>query len=709
MSFPYTFRTAAKTATEYWPRGFQVALLSVPFSLLLTQARAQNTGQTAFLDSTRRLNEVEVIGQAAVAQSALTGKTTLSAELSASPASVSLMGRDYISKQAIASYGDLLRPLVGVNVSNFQLGGVGYGIQMRGYTVTEHARDIVFTIDGVPQNQGSSIQTNGYVDLNPLIPETINRLEVVRGPFSPFYGDHALGGIISFETADKLPSTITVSGGSFGTVRGLGTLGFGRNGRTGYVSLEGARTDAYRTNNQEKHLNGFAKYAFPMRGGTASIRAQAYGSDFGSAGYLRRTDIDAGKISRTSVINPTDGGTTRQQNLVFNYRGANTTNFGSATIYIQHHDFTRIRTGVMGGPQRREEDSRTWFGADLRRTRITALGRLPLLYAVGISFRGDRIDNTRFVTVDRQEIKQNQDRRVNTYTPSAYAQLQVRPTERLKVTLSARYDQLFYELSTGPTDSDAPNQTSKPSTGIFSPKAGVAYQVTRDVNVFFNAARGFKGPSGYEENLFSPGLAVSKLTSYEVGIGGDDASGRLHGLIAAYLSDQTGEIQADPQGVLTNFGNTRRSGVEAEGRARFTERLTLYGNYTRVVAKIRNGGPDEIYVTSTPEYLATLGVDYNFRAGTTANDRFILSVYDQLIGPKNLNSSGTMKSEAFHRVSGKLSYGRRSWANFSVFAQGSFYPGKGALNEVSFLSGGQVLTSPQAPATFSIGVKVPFQ
>lgn len=708
MSLLYTFRSATRTVAEHWSHKYHVTLLSVPFTLIMAPTWSQNISHASSLDSTRHLNEVEVIGQSAVAQSALISKTIVSAELSASPASVSLMGRDYISKQVVASYGDLLRPLVGVNVSNFQLGGVGYGIQMRGYVVTEHARDVVFTIDGVPQNQGSSIQINGYVDLNPLIPETINRLEVVRGPFSPFYGDHALGGVISFETADKLPSTITVSGGSFGTVRGLGTVGFGRNGRTGYVSVEGARTDAYRTNNQEKHLNGLAKFAFPMAGGTASIRAQAYGSDFGSAGYLNRADLDSDKISRTSAINGSDGGTTRQQNLVFNYKGANVNNFGSATIYVQHHDFVRVRTGIVGGPQRKEEDNRIWFGTDLRRTRITTVANLPLLYAVGVSLRGDRVNNTRFATVNRQEIAQNRDRQVNTYTPSAYAQLQLRPTERLKVTLSARYDQLFYELKTGPTDAGAPNLTSKPSTSVFSPKVGVAYLITRGVNIFINAARGFKAPSGYEENLFNPNLAVSKLTSYEVGVGGDDVSGRLHGLIAAYLSDQTGEIQADPQGILTNFGDTRRSGIEVEGRASLSERLTLYSNYSRIVAKIRNGGPDEIYVVNTPEYMATLGVDYNLRAGTTANDRFILSVYDQLIGTKNLNSSGTMKTEAFHRVSGKLSYGRRSWANFSVFAQGSFYLGNGALNEVSFLSGGQLLTSPQAPATLSLGVKVPF-
>lgn len=395
---------------------------------------------------------------------------------------------------------------------------------------------------------------------------------------------------------------------------------------------------------------------------------------------------------------------------MFNYKGADSTNFTSVTAYVQHHDFIRIRTGAVGRPQREERDNRTWSGFDFRHTRITTLGKLPVLYAAGISFRGDVIDNTRFATVNRNKISQNKDRQIDTYTPSAYVQLQLQPTERLKITVGARYDWLLYNLKTGKTDSDTANLSSSPHTNAFSPKVGLAYSVAKGVNVFFNVAQGFKSPSGYEENLFNPTLSVSKLTSYEVGIGGDNADGRLHGLVSAYLSDQTGEIQADPLGNLTNFGNTRRSGIEIEGRAGLTDKggFSVFGNYTRVVAKIRNGGPDNIYVTNTPEYAATLGVDYGFGADLTANNRYLLSLYDQLIGNKNLNSAGTIRSDAFHRLSAKLSYYRSSWANFKVFIEGSFYPGDGALNEVDFLSGGAILTSPQSPVTLQGGVRIPF-
>jgi len=652
-----------------------------------------------------RLKDVEITGRVN-----FTSKTSLSTEASSSPASVSLVGRDYIAKQAITSYGDLLRPIAGVNVSNYQLGGVGYGIQIRGYTVTEHARDVAFIVDGVPQNQGSSIQTNGYVDLNPLIPEHLRRIEVTRGPFTPFYGDHALGGVISFETMDKMPSSITVSAGSFGAARVLGTAGFGQNNKTGYVSIEAGRIDGYRDNSNEKHVNGFAKYAFPLMKGMASIRAQGYSSDFGSSGYLRLEDLNSGKVSRTTAVNSTDGGTTRQQNIVFNYKGLDTSNFTSATVYIQHHDFIRIRTGVIGGSQRQDRDNRVWAGADLRRTIISTLGSLPVLYAVGFSFRADNIDNTRFTTKDRQKVNQTQDRQINTYTPGIYFQLQLQATGRLKLTLGGRYDKLLYDLTTGITDSELPNKRLKPNTGVLSPKAGMAYQIVKGVNIFINAAQGFKAPSGYEENLFNPGLSVSKLTTYEIGVGGDDAEGRFHGLLSAYLSDQTGEIQSDPLGNLTNFGDTRRSGFEAEGRAALIKRggLSIFGNYTRVTAKIRNGATDQNYVTNTPEYAATLGFDYDFGAARSANNHLVLSIYDQLIGNKNLNASGTIRSDAFHRLAGKLSYNRNSWANFRLFAEGSFYPGDGALKEVNFLSGGKILISPQARVNIRGGVRIPF-
>jgi len=420
---------------------------------------------------------------------------------------------------------------------------------------------------------------------------------VTKGPFSPFYGDHALGGTIRFDTEDRLASSVSLTGGTYGFVRAVAIAALGSQDRTrggGYVALEENRSDGYRDNGHDQRLNGLAKYSFPMAGGMGAVRVQAFSSQFGSANYLIQSDVESGRTNRRAALDPTDGGSTQQQNAVFTYRGDNAAHYWTATAYVQHHDFVRFRVGQNGStraltPQRKEEGNQTWAGFDLRRTVVSTLAGVPVEVAAGVSFRGDDIDNTRFRTVGRVEQAQVQARRVRTYTPAVYGLFQIKPTERLKLTLGARYDQLYYNITSEALDSDYPNKDLQPHPGVFSPKVGLAYSVSSAVSVFANAARGFKAPSGYEENIDNPELGVSRLNTYEVGIAGDDASGRLHGLLAAYRTDQTGEIQNDPvSGALINYGKTLRQGIEGEGRYRFGANpgsLGVFANYSVLQAE----------------------------------------------------------------------------------------------------------------------------
>jgi len=674
----------------------------------IASALAQTGRQRPPTDTTKtqRLGSVEVRGE-----TLSTSKMAVSAEATASPAAVTLVGREYVARQAVTTYGDLLRPLAGISVSNFQLGGVAYGVQMRGYVATEHARDIAFFIDGMPQNEGSCIQANGYADLNALIPETIRRIEVVRGPFSAFSGDHALGGTIRFETEDRLPSSLTLEGGTYGAVRGLGILGLGRPGSklAAWVAVEAAHTDGYRDNSRDNHLNGLAKLALSLPHGTATLRLQAYGDNSGAGFYINRAAVDAGTLDRRAAVDPTDGSTTRQQNAIFTYKGSDPTGYFSATLYVQHYDLPRFRNGGAG--QRVDEDNRTWGGGDARYTRTTQLGSRPLLLTGGLSYRADASSQSRFPTMARVRGTQSRQRDLTLNTPSAYVQVQFLPIERLKLTAAARYDRLYYDVRVGAFDVAAvAGKTTTTNVGAFSPKVGAAFSLTSVVSLFANYARGFKGIDGYQDLPTNSSLDVSHLASYEAGLSADDATGHLHGLLTAYRSAQTGEVQTDPLGNLANYGRTRRQGVEVEGRYRFGaggRGPNVFGNYSYVQATLQNEAPTDEYVPNTPRYLATLGIDLPLLTGSVGASRHDLSVYDQLIGPKRLDIASTRQADAFHRLAGKLIYTRTNWAGFRLYVQGTFYPGNGSLDEMTFLSGSTVLVAPQPKATFTGGVKIP--
>lgn len=78
-------------------------------------------------------------------------------------------------------------------------------------------------LDGVPLNDPTN-QRGGSVDLSSLTPERIERIEIVKGPASVFYGSDAMAGAVNVitqkgSTADRLVAR--AEGGQWGYARGV--------------------------------------------------------------------------------------------------------------------------------------------------------------------------------------------------------------------------------------------------------------------------------------------------------------------------------------------------------------------------------------------------------------------------------------------------------------------------------------------------------
>ncbi|MDR7422346.1 MAG: TonB-dependent receptor [Armatimonadota bacterium] len=74
------------------------------------------------------------------------------------------------------------------------------------------AEGVLVLLDGVPLNGVLS----GNVDLSTLPIDDVERIEVLRGPFSAIYGSGALGGVISIVTRRRAAARATAGGGSLG-------------------------------------------------------------------------------------------------------------------------------------------------------------------------------------------------------------------------------------------------------------------------------------------------------------------------------------------------------------------------------------------------------------------------------------------------------------------------------------------------------------
>ncbi len=166
-------------------------------------------------------------------------------------AAVTIITREDIDRRAPASLPELLRGMPGVTIATNGGPGKVASTFLRG-TDSDHA---LVLIDGV--RIGST--TSGGAAFQDIPVEQIERIEIVRGPFSSLYGADAIGGVIHIFTRrphDAFDPTFNAGAGSDSTQRigaGLGGRGETSDDKGGWYSVHAAYEstdgiDAYRDN-----------------------------------------------------------------------------------------------------------------------------------------------------------------------------------------------------------------------------------------------------------------------------------------------------------------------------------------------------------------------------------------------------------------------------------------------------------------------------
>jgi outer membrane receptor protein involved in Fe transport len=480
-------------------------------------------------------------------------KTVLSPAVSALPASTTTVDSRTIERLPVFSYGDIFRPLTGFDVSNYGQGGVGYGIALRGFSDSDHGKDIAYFIDGVPVNEVSSIHITNYADLNQILPEAVEKVEVIRGPFSVEHGDSNLGGTILVTTKRSEPvGSVSLSGGSFDTVRGVGTYSTTEGPVLPFLAFEGFGTSDYRQNSQVRRFNAFNKVTFPLEGGAVlSVRAQVYDNTFDAPGYASRDLLRAGLRSERTAENTTDGGRRQIQNVVANYLAGTPDDELSATLHAGHTFSSRFSD--FGGGQRGQEEDRNTFGGRIRKVWTTSLAGIPTQVLVGANWRSDTIDITQGPTMARAYGSFNTRLGVTEHNLAGFGQVQAKPFEWLKLTGGARFDQFYLDVA----NTLDPSLSPKSEPHATSPKAGVAITPFSWLEVYANVGQGFRSPNAATELLDNRAVNPVKLESREVGA--QARFERFSLLTAAYSTDINNEVfQPAPGLAAQNLGKSRR-------------------------------------------------------------------------------------------------------------------------------------------------------
>lgn len=619
----------------------------------------------------------------------------------AGPASVTVFGADEINSTPVFSYGDVLRPVSGVTVNNFGQGGVGYGISLRGFPSGSHGRDVAVFVDGIPMNEPAGTPT-GYVDLNPLIPELIESVEVVRGPVSVRSGNYALGGTINFRTLSRPSSALGVSAGSYDRYRGYGT--YGADLEKGHVSVSGvgSTVEGYRDNSGLDELNALATSSFPLGGGHGVLRFQGYQNTYGAPGYLDRDLVESGQLDERAAIDTSDGGHKDFASVGFNWINEGIdANRTETTLWWMHNDFSRYANfGTVPGTgnQGVREINFNAFGGRFEQY-FGFTDSVGLL--AGLDHRSDIGSFDRANTIRRRPINQTHAFDYSQHNTGGYLLFDYKPVDWLKLTGGTRYDHFFFDV-----DDKMAGTSVNPNTGDFSPTLGLAVNPVDGLSIFANYAEGLRSPSIVEEIPFSPNLETADQQSYEIGTTYESEKWYL--LASLYHSELSGEIQAAPANAdFVNLGKSRRIGADLEARYRIQEnscRLEPFVTASWIDAELLDGAGGS--VPGVPEYTFGGGFDSQWPAGK-GSAVYGFGAHFQYIGPTDLTADGRLGTSAYPRLSGKLRYGRPDFHNLQMHAGVISYPGS-TLEESAFDFGDTVAVSPQAPVAVEFGVQVNF-
>lgn len=406
-------------------------------------------------------------------------------------------------------------------------------------------RGVRLISDGVP-----ATMPDGQGQPSAFNLDMAERIEVLRGPFSAIYGNHA-GGVIQLVTRDgqgRPTLESNVSAGSYGSskidVNAQGSTGSGRQA-LGYV-LDASRfdTDGYRAHSAATRDQGFAKLTMrPLEGGKLTLVANSLRQDgtqdpLGATWDTYQRDARAGEIDQSDPQTPKQTFAERyntRKNIRHTQAGlAWDQQFGDDRLHLmvyggnrQVTQFQAFSKGFQSSPTHSGgvvDFDRDFYGTDINYAFVRQVAGGKLTTTVGIeyghssdarkgyeNFIGDQFGVQGALRRNEQDVLSNLDPYAQTEWKGGDWVLTagIRHT-RLKVAV----DDAF--LSNG-------NDSGGVSFSHTTPVLGVLYKVDPRLNVYVSAARGFETPT-LNELFYSPagggfnfGLKAAQSTHVEVG------------------------------------------------------------------------------------------------------------------------------------------------------------------------------------------------
>jgi vitamin B12 transporter len=528
-------------------------------------------------------------GEAGPGDDIIVTATRSDQRLSDSGKSIAVINVTLIEQRQTVSVADLLRTTAGVTLVRNGGPGTFTSIFIRG----AQSEQTVALIDGVKINDPSS--PAGGFNFADLLTDTIERIEILRGPQSVLWGSQAIGGVVNLVTREPSEVPQLRATGAYGShdEGHLTATVTGTSGRVKYSANAGyLRTDGISA--FDRRLGGTERDGFRLFG--ANARAEVTLSEAVSLdlrGFYTRSKVDMDGFALPSFAFGDTREYARQEQIV-GYAGINGALFEGAFRNRVAVNYALVDRDSYDPAQ---TPSRTLRGRG-RNVRVEYQGVADLAAWARATF-GVEHQQEYYRTFDGFSGRQTE--RAN--TDSVYADAHFKPLEGLNLGTGIRYD----------NHSGFGHATTISADISYSPNGGAT-------RVKGSYGEGFKAPSLYQlfGDFGDPGLVPEKAKGLDIGIVQMLIGGRI-ALGATWFTRKVRDQIDFDLGTFTykNLAAVRARGFEIEATRRPVGGLTIDANYTRTRSTNRqttdpNFGND---LARRPRDSFNLSVDYRWACG----------------------------------------------------------------------------------------------
>ncbi len=519
----------------------------------------------------------------------------------------------------VSSAQEVLTNMPGLFIGQHAGGGKAEQIFLRGFDL-DHGTDINISVDGMPVNLVSHAHGQGYADLHFLIPETIDAVNIGKGPYYADRGNLATAGFVSFNTRKKLEeNTIKFETGRFNHQRLLGMFSLvNSENHHAYIASDLTLADGPFESPQDlSRFNIIGRYNLKTRqNDDLSVLMSHFSSKWDASGQIPVRAVEQGLISRFGAIDDTEGGETSRSNIGINYlRNLDNNTFLTSNAYFAHYDFllfsnfTFFLNDPINGDQIMQKEERNLAGGETTLNKYFGSTIGDWSFQVGAGFRYDmskdnELSHTygRSTTLSRFRFGDITESNIYSFVNLNYE------IGKWTINPGVRFDQFSFIYHDGLI-----GQYNKLSAekGIISPKMNILYNPSTKLQVYLKSGKGFHSNDTRVSVVESGKKILPAAYGTDIGVIWKPTPYVFLNAAWWYLKLEQEFVYVGDEGIVEPSGKSKRSGLDLGIRYQLTRNIFWEAdlNYAKprsILVEQKNE-----FIPLAPSFTLTSGLQWN--------------------------------------------------------------------------------------------------